>query len=126
MNLLTRLFSILLFFIMSNACWAHAVLIQSTPQDHANLQKSPREIVLRFNGKIEKKVSQVTLLDSQGHKVSIPTSDKGYSGGAPDSLVVPMPPLNPGTYQLQYRILAIDGHATPGRLSFSISEKTPT
>lgn len=123
MNSLTLAFISLATGLITQICWGHAILIQSSPKDQSKLQSSPNQVVLRFNGKIEKKVSQITLQDGQGHKVPIPGTSKALTSGAPDTLVIPLPQLGPGSYQLQYRILAIDGHATPGRIHFSISEK---
>ncbi len=98
--------------------YAHAVLLESTPKDESVLASPPGQVVLRFNSKIEKKITQVVLLDSQNKRIALRPLDSGP--GTSDSLVIPVPPLGPGRYQLQYRILAIDGHATPGLIRFSV------
>ena len=117
--------SLISFFVWigGSFCWAHALLLQSIPQDHAQLKTSPEKIVLRFNGQIEKKVSQITLLDKQGKRINLPQSATRFSAGKADSLEILIPKLDPGTYQLRYRILAMDGHTTPGLIHFSISDK---
>jgi methionine-rich copper-binding protein CopC len=103
--------------------WAHALLLQSTPKDHEQLKSSPEKVVLRFNGQIEKKVSQVTLTNKQGKKMTLPQAAQGFTSGSVDSLEIQLPKLTPGSYQLHYRILAMDGHTTPGLIQFSILEK---
>src|SRR4051794_17986832 len=100
--------------------WAHALLLQSTPKNHEKLKSSPEKAILRFNGQIEKKVSQVTLIDKQGKKITLPQTAQNFGPGQPDSLEFQLPKLAPGDYQIQYRILAMDGHTTPGFIQFSI------
>src|SRR4051794_34996481 len=100
----------ILFAVCVSDVWAHALLLQSTPKDHEKLKLSPEKVVLRFNGQIEKKVTQVTLLDNQGKKIALPQSTRELSSGKVDSLEIELPKLAPGGYQLHYRILAMDGH----------------
>jgi methionine-rich copper-binding protein CopC len=105
---------------------AHAILVESSPADQAALKEAPPRALLRFNGRIEKGVSQVTLYDSAGKKLALPDGAAQRGAGPPDQLVIPLPKLPPGQYRLQYRILAIDGHATPGQIRFSIQGKGAT
>ena len=100
---------------------AHAILVDSSPKDNAVLSAPPREVVLRFNARIEKRISRITLLDGAGRTVPLPPSPKRHGDGPPDRLVISLPPLRPGAYRLQYRILATDGHATLGLLRFTVS-----
>lgn len=99
---------------------AHAVLVSSTPKDKAVLKTAPKRVALRFDARIEKKVSQATLLTARGQKVTL-TKPKGGYGGASNELIVPLPSLKPGSYRLEYRVLATDGHLTPGLVRFTIS-----
>jgi methionine-rich copper-binding protein CopC len=99
--------------------WAHALLIHSSPPDLSVLKSAPSHVTLRFNGRIEKKVFQAVLLDSSGKKIAIPAQGDSKDSAA-DSLEVQLPPLPPGQYRLQYRVVAADGHTTPGMIRFSI------
>jgi methionine-rich copper-binding protein CopC len=118
---------LLLFFTFFDAAGipasahAHAILTDSSPKDNSTLSTSPREVILRFSARIEKGISQITLLTDKGQKVPLPQAPHGYDAGPPDRLVIPLPQLMPGRYQLQYRILATDGHATPGLIRFTVS-----
>ncbi len=100
---------------------AHAVLVSSSPKDHAILKAPPQKVILRFDARIEKPVSQVTLHTDKGQQVALKTPKGGYKAGAADQLIVPLPQLKPGTYQLEYKVLATDGHLTPGAIRFTIS-----
>jgi len=106
--------------IIPDTVRAHAVLIDSTPKDKAVLTAPPREVILRFNARIEQRVAQLVLVDGTGRKLALPAAAQGHGAARSDRLVVPLPPLGPGSYQLQYRILATDGHATPGLMRFTV------
>lgn len=103
---------------------AHAVLVGSTPKDGATVAASPKTIVLRFDAKIEKKVTQVTLLDAKGKQVALPKPPHGYTGGPANQLVIPIPKLRSGAYRLEYQVMATDGHISPGMITFRVAEKS--
>lgn len=100
---------------------AHAVLVSSSPKNNATVKAAPKRVVLRFDARIEKPVTQVTLFDSKGKKVALPPAPNGYSAGPANQLSVPMPSLKPGAYRLEYRVLATDGHLTPGLVRFTVA-----
>jgi methionine-rich copper-binding protein CopC len=89
--------SVLLFLTSYNLCWAHAIVVDSTPREGAVLKQAP-------------------------DRIQLPPSD--FSQNAPERLEVLLPPLEPGDYLLRYSVLAADGHATQGVLRFSI-ENSP-
>lgn len=112
---------IVVFAVLSTVVYAHALLLSSSPRDKAVLKAAPKQIVLRFDARIEKKVSRVTLYDSDRKVIKLPRPAAGYTSGPPHSLIIPMPNLKPGSYRLEYRVLAADGHLTPGVINFTIS-----
>ena len=97
----------------------HAIVLESTPANDAVLERTPGQVTLRFNSKIEKRFTRVTLAaaDRPPVVVALPSSD---DQGAPDRLVIPLGPLAPGVYVLRYRVLAVDGHITEGGLRFTV------
>ena len=103
---------------------AHALLVDSSPKQDEVLKSPATRAVLHFNARIEKQVTRTTLRDAAGHDLKLPPlpDDKD---GAPDCLIIALPPgLKPGAYQLEYRVLAADGHATPGLLRFTVAAAT--
>jgi methionine-rich copper-binding protein CopC len=114
--------SVLLFLTSYNLCWAHAIVVDSTPREGAVLKQAPDRIQLRFNVKIEKALARVSLTKGGKQRIKLPPSD--FSQSAPERLEVLLPPLEPGDYLLRYSVLAADGHATQGVLRFSI-ENSP-
>ncbi len=110
--------SVLLFLTSCNFCWAHAIVVESNPPEGAVLKQAPVRIQLRFNVKIEKALTRVTLTKGDQRAIALPRAD--FNQGAPERLEVPLPRLEPGNYILRYSVLAADGHATQGVLRFSI------
>lgn len=97
----------------------HAIVLESQPVHDAVLERAPAQVVLRFNSKIEKRFTRVTL-GAPGQPpapVALPRSD---DPDAPDRLVIPLHPLAPGVWVLRYRVLAVDGHITEGALRFTV------
>lgn len=110
--------SVLLFLANYTVCWAHAIVVDSNPREGAVLKRAPVRIQLRFNVKIEKALTRVTLTKGDQQAIALPRAD--FIQGAPERFEVPLPRLEPGNYKLRYSVLAADGHATQGVLRFSI------
>jgi copper resistance protein C len=104
--------------------WAHARLVRSIPADKAELPEAPKEIELWFN----------ELLDSGFNKIEVVTATavdaktrKNLCKGEPKvdakdrtHILIPVEPLEPGEYIIEYRVLSRDGHSAPGRLAFKV------
>ena len=99
---------------------AHAIVLESSPVHDAVLSQAPRQVTLRFNSRIEKRFTRVTLAvaDRAAVPVALPEPD---DSATPDRLTIPLGPLGPGVYVLRYRVLAVDGHVTEGALRFTVS-----
>ena len=99
---------------------AHAIILESEPTAGAKLAEPPRRIYLRFNSKIEKRLSRVTVTSADGRPA--PTAAKAAGSEKPDRIIVPLGSLGPGAYVVRYKVLAADGHITEGALRFSVLE----
>jgi methionine-rich copper-binding protein CopC len=99
---------------------AHAIVLESSPVHDAVLSQAPQQVTLRFNSRIEKRFTRVTLAaaDRAPVPVALPPGD---DSATPDRLTIPLGPLGPGVYVLRYRVLAVDGHVTEGALRFTVS-----
>lgn len=97
----------------------HAIVLESSPTHDAVLPRAPQQVTLRFNSRIEKRFTRVTLAlaDRAPVTVALPPAD---AGATPDQLTIPLTPLGPGVYVLRYRVLAVDGHLTEGVLRFTV------
>jgi copper resistance protein C len=97
----------------------HAIVLESSPAHDAVLERAPEQMTLRFNSKIEKRFTRITLAAGDRPPAPIVVPD-GDDASAPDRVVIPLSPLAPGVYVLRYRVLAVDGHITEGALRFTV------
>ena len=97
----------------------HAIVLESSPLPGAVLGQPPSEVTLRFNSRIEKRFTRVTLalVDRAPVTLALPP---GGAEATPDRLTIPLAALGPGAYVLRYRVLAVDGHITEGALRFTV------
>jgi methionine-rich copper-binding protein CopC len=98
----------------------HAIVLESSPTHDAVLPHPPRQVTLRFNSRIEKRFTRVTLALADQAPVPVALAD-GDAAATPDRLMIPLRPLGPGIYVLRFRVLAVDGHITEGALRFTVA-----
>jgi copper resistance protein C len=101
------------------AATPHAIVLESSPTHDAVLPGPPDQVTLRFNSRIEKRFTRVTLALADRAPVAVPVPP-GAADATPDRLTIPLQPLSPGVYVLRYRVLAVDGHITEGALRFTV------
>ena len=97
---------------------AHAVLVSSSPTSGSVLNQAPKEIRLSFNERIELRFSSVTVTASDGRKVQT-----GRAAGDPqkrNDLVVPVPALQVGKYQVRWQATSADSHRIQGSFNFEV------
>src|SRR6186997_290260 len=100
------------------AAVAHAVLIQSVPQQGALLHEEPRRIVLRFNEPVETSFGAVRIYDEKGKRVErgAPLRPRG------DTIAIGIRPGLLGVYTVSYRVLSADGHPVSGAFVFGMHQ----
>jgi methionine-rich copper-binding protein CopC len=96
---------------------AHSLLLESTPAADARLAASPFEISLRFNNRIEKKLSTIRLVDERGGARPVTM----LADGPADRLTAAVSSLDPGAWRVEWRVLSTDGHVVSGRFSFRVT-----
>ncbi len=97
---------------------AHSMLVKAEPPRRAVLTKSPSQVRLWFNEKIEGDYASLMVLDAKKQPITEvkPTL-------APDdqkSIVLPLPELAPGKYSVKFRVLSVDGHVVESTFDFTI------
>ncbi len=98
---------------------AHSLLLASTPAPDAVLRASPPAVVLRFNNRIEKRLSRVRLVDERGTAATAPTARSADE--AAESLRAVVPPLTPGTWRVEWQVFSTDGHVVTGSYQFRVA-----
>ncbi len=82
---------------------------------------APKQLSLSFSEGIEASLSQVLLQRQDGQASTAITTGKVISGRDERTLDVPLDaPLEPGRYQVKWRVLAKDGHKTQGDYRFTV------
>lgn len=112
------LFSLLALAV--NLASAHANLIRSEPTANASLSASPDEIRLWFSEPLEAGHSRITLRDSDGAEVAIPSTQVDDTDR--HQMFAPLDEaLMEGLYTVSWRALsAADGHLTQGSFAFGV------
>jgi copper resistance protein C len=99
---------------------AHAILIESVPEAGATIAPGRVAFRLRYNSRIDRARSRLTLLrQGQGPEQSpavLPIGD----GGSP-AVMVTQADLTSGEYTLHWQVLAVDGHITRGDVPFAVA-----
>jgi methionine-rich copper-binding protein CopC len=95
---------------------AHSLLLEASPAANAVLSEAPAHIALRFNNRIEKRLSRLRLIDDRGAGRDLIVQ----ADGPPDRVEAPLPSLGPGAWRLEWHVLSTDGHVVSGALPFRI------
>jgi methionine-rich copper-binding protein CopC len=111
-----RFIAILVFaLVLPGAAFAHAHLDHATPKVGSTVA-APKEVVLWFTEKVEPKFSSIEVINDKGEPVQ---AGKASSMGSA-ALRVPVKPLGPGTYTVNWKVLSVDTHRSQGSFTFTV------
>jgi len=118
-----KFFVVLVGLVFSPLALAHAHLVTSSPANNAIVSQAPSSLELTFSEGVEAALSQLTLVDSQGH--SIPLGELKVDSAVKEtgdhrSYTVALPALKAGEYSVKMNITSIDTHRITDTLKFSI------
>lgn len=108
----------ILAWLLATPAAAHSLLLESSPAAGARLQTPPDRIALRFNNRIEKRLSRIRLVDEAGGPAPAALA---VHDGAADRLEVMVPPLAPGAWRVEWQVLSTDGHVVSGTFVFRVA-----
>jgi len=114
---ISALLLLLLIVGTTQVCWAHAILMDSTPKLNSTVKSSELNINLRFNVRIDGGRSRVRLVAPDGTTSTLTLA----SQAAPNTLQTHAAGLKPGAYKLQWQVLASDGHMSHGEIPFTVN-----
>lgn len=100
----------------SASLFAHAVITDTSLTQEPVKPQSAIQLRLQFNSGIETSLSKVLLI-SKGDKQEPLAFRKGTK---PGEILVKIPPLSEGSYVLNYKVFAADGHLTEDILRFTV------
>jgi methionine-rich copper-binding protein CopC len=102
------------------AAFAHAHLVRATPAVGTTVHEAPTEILLRFNEKLEPSFSTVVVRDPAGKQVD--KADAQVDKSDRLQMRVSLPPLTPGVYKVEWRVMSADTHKVNGNFSFTVGQ----
>ncbi len=97
---------------------AHAHLLDSEPPANAVIAQSPQQLRLRFSEPVEKKFSRIEVQADQ-QVLPLPANSLQWDASG-KVLQINLPPHQAHEYQVDWSILAKDGHPGKGRLGFKV------
>ncbi|HEX7638324.1 MAG TPA: copper resistance protein CopC [Burkholderiaceae bacterium] len=98
--------------------FAHARLKSSTPADGASVSPAPQVLRLEYGEPVELAMSSVTLTGPAGAAVA--TARVAADPRDDRALVLALPRLAPGGYQVRWATMGRDGHHTRGEIRFTV------
>lgn len=104
-------------WLAPSAAHAHDTLIESQPADGASLEVPPSEASLTFSAEIAPVGTAVELHGAAGAPVALPAAPVVEG----TRVTQPLPPLDPGAYALDWRVVSSDGHPISGTVSFTVT-----
>ncbi|HEV2551144.1 MAG TPA: copper resistance CopC family protein [Stellaceae bacterium] len=97
------------------AAQAHAIVVAAAPGPGEQVKGPDVPVALRFNSRIDRERSRLSLLRSSGKPEIVP-----LAASAPDTLAGKLQDLSPGSYRLRWQVLGVDGHITRGDIPFAV------
>ncbi len=112
---IVRVFPLLAAVAVAAPAWAHSELRSSVPSAGAMLDCAPGQIELHFNETVQLTVLRPHRVD--GDEIALPRRPITEAR----SETIHLPPLEPGDFRAEWRIISADGHPVGGVIPFSIS-----
>jgi copper transport protein len=110
---------VVMLFVLVHAspASAHAVLVETTPVDGAQLDTAPSVVTLAFDEPVGVGAGAIRVYDSSGDQV-----DRGdaATGEQPEEAMVSLPELPAGAYVVTWRVVSTDGHPIKGAFLFRV------
>jgi len=117
-RLKTSLLALLAVVLLPVVVHAHAILEESVPRAGAVMQTGPLDLRFRYNSRIDRARSRLTLIRPDHRKDIIPIAPDG-----PPDIVAAHLDLPPGAYVVRWQVLAVDGHITRGDVPFTTTAR---
>ncbi len=104
------------FIPCGEAAFAHAIVVVSSPAPNETVAASETEVEVRFNSRVDRERSRLTLVDPGGASVVLPLA----AGATAETLKSHATGLDNGRYRLLWQTLSVDGHITHGEIPFQV------
>jgi hypothetical protein len=103
--------------LLAPAAFAHAILVDSQPASGAIVPAGTVNMTFRYNSRIDRDRSRLTLTRPDQSQVVLPI----VPAGAPNIIESDANLSTPGAYVVRWQVLAVDGHITRGDVPFTVT-----
>jgi methionine-rich copper-binding protein CopC len=103
--------------LLPHAAFAHAVLVGSTPAQHATVKPGDLDISFTYNSRIDALRSSLHLVGPDGKAQTLAVNVHA----APNLLLAKAIALHAGAYKLEWQVLSTDGHISRGTVEFRVA-----
>lgn len=110
-----KLIVLITLIMLGSSAFAHSKINTTEPENEAILSEAPETITLSFAKKIRLIKVGLTHLDD-----TMVELDLGDQKSFASKFILPLEQTAPGTYQIEWRGLGIDGHAMTGEFGFTV------
>jgi copper transport protein len=100
------------------SAWAHAALLQTTPQASRTTNVAPTAVRLRYSEPVEPRFAIVSVTDASGRQVA--DGNPTAAPGSPQTLVTQLKRVPEGWYLVFWRVISADGHPVRGAFTFAV------
>lgn len=119
MTVAARVLAAILLSALAQAATAHAFLDHASPRVGSTVRGSPPQVTLWFTEALEPASSTLRVLDKQGRQVD--RGDKQLDPSDRSIMRISLPPLQPGTYRVLWRVLSPDTDVSEGDFEFVVA-----
>jgi methionine-rich copper-binding protein CopC len=110
--------ALLITALLPGTALPHAFLDHAVPAVGGTISIAPPELRLFFTQELEPAFSGVTLIGGDGQAIATGAAAVDPHNRA--ELVLKLPPLAPGHYQVKWHVVSVDTHRTEGSFTFDI------
>lgn len=110
---------ILVLGLSSQPAFAHAHLMDQLPKKDTVIAQSIKSLTLNFSEAIEPNFSKVTIVGPQNNPIK--TGKMSLDPVENTKIILPIEDkLMSGKYDVNWNVVAVDGHKTKGQYSFTV------
>lgn len=111
------LFLGLMAVVVASPAAAHSELRGSVPASGEELECAPDHIALEFNQSVQ--LTALRLYQVGGDEIALPRRSIREAS----SENIDLPPLTPGEFRAEWRIISADGHPVGGTITFGVTRE---
>jgi copper transport protein len=110
--------------LWAGAVYAHTFVVSTEPKAGSKVDHAPTKVLIRFAESVEIAFGGIEVLDPDRNRVEVGETE--YASEDRTAIRVRLAPeLANGSYAVEWRILAADGHPREGRFRFRLDQPAP-